>query len=278
MDTETLIQNIVSEIKSVSGVKAIVLGGSRARGTHTPSSDIDLGIYYDPSQPMDLVALGNVATQLDDEHRIDVITGFGGWGPWINGGGWLRIQSMPVDLLYKDLDKIRTYIDACLNGKVEIFYQGGHPHGFVTSIYLSEIALCQPLWDPEGIIAELTEKVYPYPEALQKAIFYSFAWEIDFSVMIARKSIERADVHYAAGSCFRAVMCMLQVLFALNKEYWLNEKGAINITDRFAIKPANFRSRVEEIYKLLDASPEAIEKAVTLLKGLSGEVYELLPK
>lgn len=278
MDTETLIQNIVSEIKSVSGVKAIVLGGSRARGTHTPSSDIDLGIYYDPSQPMDLVALGNVATQLDDEHRIDVITGFGGWGPWINGGGWLRIQSMPVDLLYKDLDKIRTYIDACLNGKVEIFYQGGHPHGFVTSIYLSEIALCQPLWDPEGIIAGLKEKVYPYPDALKKAIFYSFAWEIDFSVMIARKSIERADVHYAAGSCFRAVMCMLQVLFALNKEYWLNEKGAINITDRFAIKPANFRSRVEEIYKLLDASPEAIEKAVTLLKGLSGEVYELLPK
>ncbi|MFM8876971.1 MAG: nucleotidyltransferase domain-containing protein [Anaerolineae bacterium] len=278
MDTETLIQNIVSEIKSVSGVKAIVLGGSRARGTHTPSSDIDLGIYYDPSQPMDLVALGNVATQLDDEHRIDVITGFGGWGPWINGGGWLRIQSMPVDLLYKDLDKIRTYIDACLNGKVEIFYQGGHPHGFVTSIHLSEIALCQPLWDPEGIIAGLKEKVYPYPDALQKTIFYSFAWEIDFSVMIARKSIERADVHYAAGSCFRAVMCMLQVLFALNKEYWLNEKGAINITDRFAIKPANFRSRVEEIYKLLDASPEAIEKAVTLLKGLSGEVYELLPK
>ena len=278
MDTETLIQNIVSEIKSVSGVKAIVLGGSRARGTHTPSSDIDLGIYYDPSQPLDLVALGKVATQLDDEHRIDVITGFGGWGPWINGGGWLRIQSMPVDLLYKDLDKIRTYIDACLNGKVEIFYQGGHPHGFVTSIYLSEIALCQPLWDPEGIIAGLKEKVYPYPDALQKAIFYSFAWEIDFSVMIARKSIERADVHYAAGSCFRAVMCMLQVLFALNKEYWLNEKGAINITDRFAIKPANFRSRVEEIYKLLDASPEAIEKAVTLLKGLSGEVYELLPK
>ena len=278
MDTETLIQNIVSEIKSVSGVKAIVVGGSRARGTHTPSSDIDLGIYYDPSQPLDLVALGKVATQLDDEHRIDVITGFGGWGPWINGGGWLRIQSMPVDLLYKDLDKIRTYIDACLNGKVEIFYQGGHPHGFVTSIYLSEIALCQPLWDPEGIIAELKEKVYPYPEALQKAIFYSFAWEIDFSVMNARKSIERADVHYAAGSCFRAVMCMLQVLFALNKEYWLNEKGAINITDRFAIKPANFRSRVGEIYKLLDASPEAIEKAVTLLKGLSGEVYELLPK
>jgi predicted nucleotidyltransferase len=278
MNTDSLIQNIVAEIKTVSGVKAIVLGGSRARGTHTPSSDVDLGIYYDPSQPLDLDALGKVATKLDDEHRTDVITGIGGWGPWINGGGWLRIQSLPVDFLYRDLDRIKTYIDACLNGKVEIFYQGGHPHGFVTSIYLGEVALCKPLYDPVGIIAELKEKVTPYPAALQKATLYSFAWEIDFSVGIAKKSIERADVNYAAGSCFRAVMCMLQVLFALNKEYWMNEKGALAITDRFAIKPTDFRNRVNEIYKLLNASPEAIERAVTLLKGLSEEVYALLPK
>ena len=269
---------MVDEIKMVSGVKAIVLGGSRARGTHTPSSDIDLGIYYDPSQPMDLSALGNIATRLDDEHRTDVITGFGGWGPWINGGGWLKVQSLPVDFLYKDLGRIKSYIDACLNGKVEIFYQGGHPHGFVTSIYLGEVALCKPLYDPEGIIAELKGKVTPYPEALQKAILASFAWEIDFSVGIAKKSIERADVNYAAGCCFRAVMCMLQVLFALNKEYWMNEKGAINITDRFAIKPVDFRKRVAEVYALLEASPEALEKAIYLLKGLSEDVYGLLPK
>jgi len=278
MDTDALIQNIVDQVKTVSGVKAIVLGGSRARETHTPSSDIDLGIYYDPNQPMDLDALNKIATNLDDEHRADVITGFGGWGPWINGGGWLRVQSLPVDFLYKDLERIKFYIDACLNGKVEIFYQGGHPHGFVTSIYLGEIALCKPLYDPDGIIADLKSKVYPYPEALQKAIFYSFAWEIDFSVMIAKKSIERADVSYAAGSCFRGVSCMLQVLFALNQEYWLNEKGAIAITDRFTVKPEDFRNRVAEIYKLLDASTEAIERSVILLQGLSQDVYGLLPK
>ena len=278
MDTDALIQNIVDQVKTVSGVKAIVLGGSRARGTHTPSSDIDLGIYYDPNQPMDLDALSKIATNLDDEHRADAITGFGGWGPWINGGGWLRVQSLPVDFLYKDLERIKFYIDACLNGKVEIFYQGGHPHGFVTSIYLGEIALCKPLYDPDGIIADLKSKVIPYPEALQKAIFYSFAWEIDFSVMIAKKSIERADVSYAAGSCFCGVSCMLQVLFALNQEYWLNEKGAIAITDRFTVKPEDFRNRVAEIYKLLDASPEAIERSVILLQGLSQNVYGLLPK
>ena len=47
MSIESLIQDIVDEIKNVSGVKAIVIGGSRARGTNHSASDIDLGIYYD---------------------------------------------------------------------------------------------------------------------------------------------------------------------------------------------------------------------------------------
>ena len=100
MMIDTLVQNIVDEVKNVSGVKAIVLGGSRARGTHTPSSDIDLGIYYDSRHSLDLSTLGKVATELDDRHRTDVITPLGGWGPWINGGGWLQIQSIPVDFLF----------------------------------------------------------------------------------------------------------------------------------------------------------------------------------
>src|SRR5215213_1914721 len=121
MQIEALIQKIVNEVKRVEGVKAIVLGGSRARGTHTASSDVDLGIYYDPDSPLDVSALRKVATGLDDEHRADVITEIGGWGPWINGGGWLKIQSYPVDFLYRDLRTVGAVIDDCLHEKVEMF-------------------------------------------------------------------------------------------------------------------------------------------------------------
>ena len=71
MDIEKLIQDIVDEVKNVSGVKAIVLGGSRARGMHHAASDVDLGIYYDSSQPLDVNELAKVAAKLDDEHRTD---------------------------------------------------------------------------------------------------------------------------------------------------------------------------------------------------------------
>src|SRR5918994_7504129 len=170
MQIESLIQKIVQDVKQVEGVKAIVLGGSRARGTQTPSSDVDLGIYYHPDSPLKLAALSEVAIRLDDQHRADVITDIGAWGPWINGGGWLTIQSQPVDFLYRDLEKVTGIIADCLHGKVEIFYQPGHPLGFVSSMYLAEVAVCQPLWDPDGIISELKSKIDPYPDALQMGL------------------------------------------------------------------------------------------------------------
>ncbi len=44
-----LLMGIVSELGQVPGVEAVVLGGSRARGTHTLESDVDLGLYCGPN-------------------------------------------------------------------------------------------------------------------------------------------------------------------------------------------------------------------------------------
>jgi predicted nucleotidyltransferase len=276
MQIESLLERIVDNVRQVDGVKAIVLGGSRARGTFTSTSDVDLGIYYHPDSPLDLKELGKVATQLDDEHRADVITGVGGWGPWINGGGWLIIQSYHIDFLYRDLGKVNAVIDDCLHGKVEIFYQPGHPFGFLSSIYLAEVAVCQPLWDPEGIISEWKQKINPYPDSLQKALVQKFAWEINFSIDIARKSVERSDVTYAAGCCFRSVMCMLQVLFAVNKMYWLNEKGAVALAEMFPRKPPSFQTRVNEVFQTLDADPPALQRAIVILEELSTDIGQFV--
>jgi predicted nucleotidyltransferase len=274
--SDLLLPQLVDAVKRVEGVKAIVLGGSRARGTHTPSSDIDLGIYYHPDDPLNLDQLRESAIRLDDEHRADVLTEPGGWGPWINGGGWLKVQSHPVDFLYKDLQKIAGVIEDCLRGRVEMVYQPGHPFGFVSSIYLAEVALCQPLWDPNGTISELKSIIDPYPDPLQKALIEKFAWEIDFSIQIAHKSIERADVAYAAGCCFRSAMCMLQVLFALNQTHWLNEKGAVAVADRFAVRPARLQARLNESFQLLAADPHAIRKSIVILEELRAEINTLI--
>lgn len=271
MNTADLTLSIVEQLKNVSGIDAVVLGGSRARGTHTESSDIDLGIYYHPSKPVDLEALTRLAKEIDDEHREDLVTGFGGWGPWINGGGWLKVGGVPVDFVYRDLDKVTHIINDCREGQIEKVYQPGHPFGFVSSIYLAEVALCRPLWDPNGTVESLKAQVIPYPSELKKAMIYWFWWEVDFSFMIAQKSVARGDVTYAAGSCFRGVMCMLQVLFAINEQYWMNEKGAVALADQFEKSPARLKERVESAFSQLNNDGQSIAAVIQSLRDVAAE-------
>ncbi|MHC5613678.1 MAG: nucleotidyltransferase domain-containing protein [Nostoc sp.] len=214
-----LIHRVVAHLQSIQGIAAIALGGSRARGNHTQKSDVDLGIYYKPENPLDLIALNHLASELDDNHRANLITPIGEWGKWINGGGWLQVEGVSVDFLYRDVVQVNRVIGDCHAGQITIDYQPGHPHGFVSSIYMGEVAICMPLHDPDGVLDALKAKTTPYPTQLKQATVNTFAWEISFSLLIAKKAVARGDVSYAAGCCFRSVACMNQVLFALNEEY-----------------------------------------------------------
>ncbi|HHZ12708.1 MAG TPA: DNA polymerase subunit beta, partial [Clostridiales bacterium] len=124
---EGLLNEISRELEGIPGIIGIVLGGSRARGTHHEKSDIDIGIYYD--ETLDIGELNKVAAKLDDEHRENLVTQIGGWGPWVNAGGWLVIQGYNVDFILRDIRRVSQVIDDCLAGKVSTHYQAGHPHG-----------------------------------------------------------------------------------------------------------------------------------------------------
>src|SRR5690606_22219683 len=103
-----------------------------------------------------------------------------------------------------------------------------------------------------------------------------FAWEIGFSLQIARKSASRGDVTYAAGAAFRGVACLLQVLFARNGEYWMNEKGAVDLAQRFPCTPANLKTRIEDAFGMLSADAVNINMAVDILEDLAADVAALV--
>jgi len=204
------------------------------------------------------------------------LTPLGGWGPWINGGGWLTVKTIPLDFLYRDLQKVAAMIEACHQGQVEIVYQPGHPFGFLSSIYMSEIALCQLLWESErGEVSALKIRTRPYPAALKQALIDKFSWEIDFSLGIGHKAAARGDVTYVAGCCFRAANCLLQVLFALNETYWMNEKGAAVLAETFAVRPANFKARLESAFAMLAPESQASKAALAVLNALAKETIAL---
>ena len=254
---EALLRRLVAALAPVPGVEAIALGGSRARGTATAHSDYDIGLYYRADRPIDVAALGKVAAELDDRGAAASVTSIGGWGPWIDGGGWLLVGGAPVDLLYRDLDRVAAAIDDAHVGKVERFYQPGHPHAFLPIIYMGEAAAARLLHDPAGSLAALQRRTTPYPPALAKAILERFEWEAEFSLANARKSLDRGDVAYLVGCAFRATACLCQTLFALNGVYLLNEKGAVAAVDSFARRPADFAARVTRLFADLGSGAHA---------------------
>ncbi|GGG60301.1 nucleotidyltransferase domain-containing protein [Paenibacillus radicis (ex Gao et al. 2016)] len=276
MDVPATISKIINELKQIDGVSALVLGGSRARGTENPNSDIDIGIYYNTSNGLDIARLNEIASSLDDNRREHLVTEIGGWGPWINGGGWLQVDQTPVDFLYRDLTKVSQVMNQCLAGDITIDYQPGHPHGFINSIYLAEIALCKVLWDPSGLIGEMKSRTRPYPAVLKKETIQKFLWEAAFSLDIGKKGIYKKDLSYIAGCIFRSVSCLNQVLFALNETYGMNEKGAVAIADSFSMAPSSYSNRINHILTLVTEDQAVLEKAFELLHELIHETDELV--
>ena len=109
---------LATSLAEVPGIVAVVLGGSRARGMETPSSDTDLGLFYRDGDPLDVDALRTLVHTLDPSKPN--VTELYGWGPWVNGGGWTTIEPFgAVDLLYRSVEHVDRTIDRLQAGERE---------------------------------------------------------------------------------------------------------------------------------------------------------------
>jgi predicted nucleotidyltransferase len=199
---DELCRPLVDRLCSIDGVEALVLGGSQARGTAWPDSDVDIALGYYPGAPFSIEELDRAASELDDQHRTGLVTNFGEWGPGVNGGGWLVIDDNHVDFLYRDLARVREVILRCCEGKPEAWNQLGHPMGFQSQIYIGEVDCCVPLYDPAGEIAALKALIPQYQERLRRALVEKHLFDAEFESALAEKPARRGDIVYANGMMF----------------------------------------------------------------------------
>jgi predicted nucleotidyltransferase len=245
---DSVLEDITWRLAEARGVAAVVLGGSRAKGSARAESDYDLGLYYESEHPLDIHRLLDVVKNLVDDPGAAAVTPIGGWGPWIVGGGWLRVQGRKFDILYRNIEAVAQTIGECREGRVTMNYQAGHPHGFCSAIWMGEVALCRPLQDPKGKIAALKAMTSPYPEALRRSLVEKFGWEILFSIENGEIAIARGDRTHVAGCAYRALCCVGQVLFAVNRRYLINEKAALPQAALFPRTVSGLAEAVEDVW------------------------------
>ncbi|MHA6765319.1 nucleotidyltransferase domain-containing protein [Streptacidiphilus sp. PAMC 29251] len=244
---QMIIEGMANRLVEVPGVVGVLLGGSRARGEHRPESDWDLGVYYRGG--LDLAALRTLAGP-----EVEV-AGPGGWGPWVNGGAWLKVDGVAVDWILRDLDRVERVWADCREGRYEVGMQPGHPLGFWSPCYPGEVALGQVLADPGGELTDLQQQASAYPAQLREALTAG-AWEAEFLVNAAAKGAARADTLHVSLCLSRAVGVLVQALFAQDRRWCLNEKGALAVAETLPAAPTGFGPRVR---RLLGASGGTVD-------------------
>jgi predicted nucleotidyltransferase len=270
-----LVSSLVKRLGEIPGIKAVVLGGSYARGRAQSESDIDLGLLYSQAAPFSIEAIRALAEEVNDTPG-PVVTDFYGWGAWVNGGAWLTIGGQRVDFIYRNLKQVERVIAEAEAGRYELDYAQQPPFGFFSTTYLGEVAACIPLVDSEGRLDALKRRVAAYPEALRRAIVQDYLWQAEFALAIfARKFATRADAYGTAACLTRAVNQLILVLFALNRQYPINDKTVLAEVAEFEYAPREFAVRVQKALSQVGTSPEELLAAVEAITRLHGETVEL---
>jgi hypothetical protein len=189
------------------------------------------------------------------------VTAPGGWGPWVDGGGWLRIDGHAVDWIYRDLDRVRAVRADVEQGRYAFHQQPGHPLGFADQAYVGELAHGLILADPTGELSDLKDEIAVYPAKLAEALVGGL-WEADFLVGIARKAVSRGDSAYVAGCLFRTAGVCAHALHGAARQWLVNEKGAVAAAAGLPGAPARFRERVDEVFAAVDGDPLHLTAAI----------------
>jgi hypothetical protein len=187
----------------------------------------------------------------------------------------LIIEGRRVDWLYRDLGLVERTVGECSAGRPTVHYQLGHPHGFHTHIYMGEVYCCRPLYDPESVLESLKVMAEKYPPRLKLALIRDQLWEARFALVTCRKSAARGDAFYVTGCLFRCAACMVQVLFALNERFLINEKGSVEAASSLPLCPAEFKETVNSVLGCPGEHPEQLLTSVERLENLLAAVERL---
>lgn len=270
-----LVTSLSQRLGAIRGIRAVVLGGSYARGRAQPDSDIDLYLFYSEADPFSIQSLRELAEAVNDTPG-PVVTDFYGWGRWVNGGAWLTVGGQRVDFVYRNLEHLERVIAEAQAGRYEVDYAQQPPFGFFSVAYLGEIAVCIPLFDPEARVEVLKRRVADYPEPLRRAVVRDNLWAAELGLAaFAPKFAGRSGAYGTAACLTRAVNQLLLVLFALNRKYLIDDKTALAEVADFELAPRDFGPRVQKTLAHLGDTPAELAAAVESVAQLHRETMAL---
>jgi hypothetical protein len=270
-EQQSIVESFLADATHITGVTAIVLGGSHARGSARADSDIDLALYY--QVPFSVEQLTRIVSSI--AIAAPIVTDFYEWGPWVNGGAWIQTAAGKVDLLYRSVDQVTKTIDEAHRGIYHHHYLQQPTFGFSSIVYLAETQYCRPLFDQTGILQQLKQRVATYPPALKTRVVESHLRTAEFTLIHAKDFARRGDTFNTVGCLGRIAYFLTHVLFALNETYYFGDKGSIEALTSFPLQPPDTANRIAATLAVRSTETNSLIQSVSSLETLFQDVVGL---
>jgi len=257
-----------------AGPCAVALGGSIAKGTGDALSDVDVYLFADAVLPGD-ERREIVREALGDGARA---VSWGRDGELAEGGTDFWHRGRKVECWLRSATHVERAIDACVRGEVRRDYVFWTVMGFFTHAVLADVRAMRIVEDADGMLARWKARVAEYPEALRREIVGRYLAEAKFwpENFHYRTAVQRRDAIYTSGIVQQTVHALVQVVFAINREYFPGEKRLGELMERLPALPPAFTERVRALlHPGGEASVERLEAQRLELAALVAEVDRL---
>lgn len=216
---------LAAALTTTPGVRAVILGGSRATGTADGASDTDL--YA--------LRRGPLATEAE---RAAALRPFADHGTITHDDTWgvedrLHVVGHLIEVMHFDLAEFRVH---------EAYDPGLDPNGYTTA-FLHTLVRGVPLADPHGELADLRARLATYPEPTAHRILARTPIELAGYLDQLAKAQARADWTSVLHRRTALQTAWFDALFALNLAYHPGEKRMLDHADRLPVTVPEQRTR-----------------------------------
>ncbi|MBY0492480.1 MAG: hypothetical protein K2R93_21775 [Gemmatimonadaceae bacterium] len=205
------VARVARALAAAAGAQAVVLAGSRSSPAAVDAaSDWDLTVYYRGA--LDLTPLA----AFGDVHPP------GSWGRLMNGGAWLTVDGLAVDVMLRDLTVVEHWTAEAHRGVYELDAILGYLAGLPTYVLMAELAAGRVLAGELPVVGAM-------PPALVAGALPRWRFARDFSLEYARMHAARGNVVGAVGQAAKAVVEEAHARLCARGQWALNEKRMLRM-------------------------------------------------
>lgn len=270
----SVIEKIVTQLKKIDCIEAIVLSGSRAYVQNVSNKvDYDIGILYFEKLPFDMDTFKSLVFRLSD-YTNPYISKLDADGPLRNGSAFISIQGLKINFLYTNVNFLERVIKLHKKGLFESDYASFIPYGIHSYNYCAFIQKWEALYDPRNITDRLRNQIGVYPQLLKRNVVNSFIFRSQRALDAARDAYSRKQLYILIGSLTKSISSMIQVLYALNETYPTLDKNFSHDYIKFQMTLPHFLKEINTVLSIKD-DKKSMLASLKLASSLHAKVINL---